>query len=89
VLQSIQLIMQSTCDYEFRTTCVRPFVDNAGMREIARTIQGAKRYVLQRFRSMHLLTPDFFEKDDPGFPEDYMRQLQRLAAPWVEDCLIR
>jgi pyruvate formate lyase activating enzyme len=89
VLQSIQLIMQSTCDYEFRTTCVRPFVDNAAMREIARTIQGAKRYVLQRFRSSNLLSPDFFKKNDPGFSEDQMLHLQHIVDPWVENCLIR
>lgn len=87
--QTIQMIMQSGVAYEFRTTCVRPFVTRTVIEHIAQTIQGARQYTLQTFRRTDLLNPDFFDQSDPDFSSDEMAELQTLAAPWVENCLIR
>jgi len=89
ILESIRRIMEADIPYEFRTTCVRPFVDESIMDRIASTINGAKRYVLQRFHSKNLLDPDFFKQTDPGFDADGMARLFAVAAPRVKSCLLR
>ncbi len=40
ILESIQLIMEKAPDYEFRTTCVRPFIETDIMAGIAQLIRG-------------------------------------------------
>lgn len=49
VRKSVDLLMNGTVDYEFRTTVVREFHTLADMEEIGSWIQGAKRYYLQQF----------------------------------------
>jgi pyruvate formate lyase activating enzyme len=88
LMQSIQLIMQSGLGYEFRTTCVRPLVDEATIVAIAIALHGAHRYVLQRFRPEGVLNPIYFTADS-GYSPATMEQLRRLAAPWVKECLLR
>jgi pyruvate formate lyase activating enzyme len=44
---SITLIMQSTLDYEFRTTCVPGIVDEQAIHDIGKTIKGARKWALQ------------------------------------------
>ena len=50
VKESIQLIMSSGIDYEFRTTVMREFHTPDDIRAIAKEIQGAKGYFLQAYR---------------------------------------
>ena len=49
VSQSIQYLMSSGIDYEFRTTLIDEFHDIQDMRELGETIKGAKRLYLQKF----------------------------------------
>ena len=76
VLTSIRLIMESGVDYEFRTTCVRPFVTESSIHAIAHMIQGARRYILQNFHTADVLSPDFFENKTPAFEESDLRRFQ-------------
>ncbi|MBI5552341.1 MAG: anaerobic ribonucleoside-triphosphate reductase activating protein [Desulfobacterales bacterium] len=87
--RSIHLIMTSGLDHEFRTTCVRPFVDANIIINIAQAIQGARRYVLQPFRDVSLLDPVFLASQAPGFTPSEMEQLKTVAAPIVAQCFIR
>ncbi len=48
--QSIELILHSSIDYEFRTTVVPGLVDLQDVQAIVRLISGARRYYLQCFR---------------------------------------
>ena len=50
IRESIQLIMSSGIDYEFRTTVMREFHTPDDIRAIAKEIQGAKGYFLQAYR---------------------------------------
>ncbi|GAB6096530.1 anaerobic ribonucleoside-triphosphate reductase activating protein [Desulfatiferula olefinivorans] len=86
---SIRVIMESAPDYEFRTTCVRPFVSPEGFDRLIEPIRGARRYTLQRFRPGTTLDPDFFKGGDPGLTPDDMASLAALARPWINDCRIR
>lgn len=87
---SIRLIMESAPAYEFRTTCVAPFIDAAAIQRIAHAIAGATRYVLQPFnRRAVCLAPEFNQQQDPSIPSDEMQSLKRLAESHVARCLIR
>ena len=49
VSQSIQYLMNSGIDYEFRTTLIDEFHDTQDIREMAETLKGAKCLFLQKF----------------------------------------
>ena len=49
VSQSIQYLMSSGIDYEFRTTLIDEFHDTQDIRDMAETLKGAKRLYLQKF----------------------------------------
>jgi len=89
VRKSIQLILSKARDYEFRTTCVKPFVDEAIMARIAATIRGARRYALQPCRPETVMDPSFFNGSRAGFSREEMGRLKAIAAPHVETCFIR
>lgn len=90
LFESIRLIMSSGLPYEFRTTCVRPFVDEGIMATIGKSIEGAMRYALQTFRrAERLLDPGFSSKHEAGFTLEEMERLRAVAAPWVKECLLR
>ena len=89
VLRSIRLIMASDIAYEFRTTCVRPFVDDRAVDRISTLIQGAKCYALQQFHEATLLDPAFFKDIVPSYSREELSVFRSIAAPRVESCLIR
>ena len=49
VSQTIELLMNSGIDYEFRTTLIDEFHSEQDMRDIGETIKGAKKLFLQKF----------------------------------------
>ena len=87
--ESIRLIMDSGVDHEFRTTCVKPIVGADTIENMARCIQGARKYVLQRFRPGPMLHPEFFHDRDWEYSDEELKALQALAQPWVQRCIIR
>lgn len=89
VTRSIQILMDSDLDYEFRTTCVRPFVDGPAVASIAATIRGARHYVLQAFRPVTVLNPDHFKDTNHGYAPAEMERLRQTALPFVDRCSVR
>lgn len=49
IQETIDYIMNSGIDYEFRTTLVKDFHTSNDMKEISKMIKGAKKYYLQKF----------------------------------------
>ncbi|MBR9984350.1 MAG: anaerobic ribonucleoside-triphosphate reductase activating protein [Desulfosarcina sp.] len=87
---SIRAIMESAPAYEFRTTCAEPFVNETTVESIAKTIEGAARYVLQPFNNRAVcLDPEFNQRRDPTLSVDAMQRLKTLAEPFVKRCMIR
>ncbi|MCP3953249.1 MAG: anaerobic ribonucleoside-triphosphate reductase activating protein [Desulfobacterales bacterium] len=89
ITESIHLIMSSGVDYEFRTTCARPFAGPETLGDIARSIKGARKYVLQKFNPATVLEPGFFTgyQQQPDGPQ--LEQIRQKIAPLVEVCTIR
>jgi pyruvate formate lyase activating enzyme len=89
ILASIQVIMNSTLSYEFRTTCVKPIINADAIANIAKFIRGAMLYALQRFYKTTVLHPEFFRDRHVVFDEDELNALKSLAEPWVKTCIVR
>ena len=89
ILASIRILMQSGVDYEFRTTCVKPIVTLETIENMSHLIQGARLYVLQRFRNSDVLHPEFFAGVENEYSDEELIQLKAIAAKWVENCIIR
>jgi pyruvate formate lyase activating enzyme len=89
ILESIAVIMAAGISYEFRTTCVRPFVDKSVIEKISHAIQGARCYALQQFKDENVLSPEYFRDGPPHYSRKDLERFQALAAPWVETCIVR
>jgi pyruvate formate lyase activating enzyme len=89
LFSSINTIMGSAPDYEFRTTCVKGFVDKSIIEKIAGIIKGANLYALQSFHSADMLNPEFFQDSSPAYNEMEMAEFKNAAEPFVKECVIR
>lgn len=89
LLESIRVIMESDIAYEFKTTCIKPLVNETVIKTISRLISGATLYVLQQFQKTNILRPEYFK----DYPEQYtakdLQPFKSVAAEWVKECLIR
>jgi pyruvate formate lyase activating enzyme len=89
LLSSINIIMGSGLDYEFRTTCVKRLINEQIIKVILGLIKNAKRYVLQLFNKTDVLHPEFFYEPDSFFNKNDLLHLKSLAEPWVRECIVR
>jgi pyruvate formate lyase activating enzyme len=89
ILSSIRIVMDSNLPYEFRTTCVRPIIDENEIKTISKQIQGARQYVLQRFQTETMLNPSFFQNKESAFSENEMEKLKAVVSSYVNQCIIR
>ena len=89
ISSSIRLIKTSGISHEFRTTCIRPLIDQHIVERICGLIQGADMYVLQRLRLSHVLEPDFFKSHDYRITESDLVEYRTIAEKWVSHCMIR
>jgi len=89
IRESIEAIMTGGVDYEFRTTCVSPFVNETHMQAMVSAIQGARRLILQAFNPSKTLDPGFGPPHRHSLSMEQMLSLQSLAAPLVAECIVR
>ena len=81
--------METAPDYEFRTTCVKGFVDRDTIGDIVKIIKDAKLYALQNFHMAEVLHPEFFKDESPEFSEPELMEFKSIAGPWVRECIVR
>ncbi len=90
IIESIKLLMNAGCDYEFRTTLV-PELGKEDIIGIAEMIREAKRYVLQQFRMPPHQNNSI--KDvrlyRPPHPPSFFAELLSIINPIVESCFTR
>jgi pyruvate formate lyase activating enzyme len=86
ILESIDIIMSSGKPYEFRTTCVSPFVTADNIDQIGRLIKGAKSLFLQKCNQIK-------QTDDDSKYEivnkNRLVELKERADRYVLNCDIR
>ena len=89
IIESINIIMDSGIEHEFRTTCVKPFIDIKIIKNILNRIKGADLYALQQFRNTKVLDPDFFYRQNRIFIKDELSEFKVMAEKKVKKCIIR
>lgn len=85
--ESIDCVMASGLDYEFRTTLVRPLLTPDDIERTAQRLAGARRYALQRFVPSASLDPDF-PREDTFTDEEHAAVLTRVRR-WVPSAFLR
>ncbi|MDG6221256.1 MAG: anaerobic ribonucleoside-triphosphate reductase activating protein [Candidatus Thermoplasmatota archaeon] len=85
--KSIQILISSNIEYEFRTTVLPRFHDKNAIARIAKDIKGAKKYALQQFVPRNTLDPAFM--DEAHFSWEDMEGLAETARSALENVIIR
>lgn len=87
---SIRLLMEKAPDYEFRTTCVRPFISREILNDMGQMIQGAKSYILQKCsRNVRVLDPEFLTRDEHFFSEEEMLEFKNIIEKYGVPAVVR
>jgi pyruvate formate lyase activating enzyme len=87
VLNSIDYIMQSGIDYEFRTTVVPGIVDMDDICHICGKIHGAKKYSLAQFRPKNTLDKSY-ENVIP-YGDTFFTQAKQIVEAAGIECELR
>lgn len=87
VKQSIRLLRRGSVDHEFRTTVVPGLLDGDGLEEIARTLSGSKRYVLQQFKSDRTLCPEY--PNVKPYTAAELKAFRDRVAPYFSECNLK
>lgn len=87
VKKSISVLMGSGIGYEFRTTVVPTLVETEDVVNIAKFIEGAKKYVLQQF-----VGPGSYKEEIASiqpFERRVFNEMVMAASPYVGEVLLR
>ncbi|MGA2800499.1 MAG: anaerobic ribonucleoside-triphosphate reductase activating protein [Candidatus Micrarchaeaceae archaeon] len=85
--RSISLIKGGGIDYEFRTTVASSLTSADDIASMAKSLSGAKRYILQRFVKSETLDPTFAAGD--AYSDEEFEGMMRSARMYVDSCTIR
>lgn len=85
-IESIQLLLNSEIDYEFRTTIVKGIHTVETIENIAKYVEGAKNYNLQNYKSWNTLDENF---DWNSFMISELKILKSIAKKYVENVKVR
>lgn len=83
--ESIELIMQSGIDYEFRTTVVEEFHSLADIEFIAKKIKGANAYYIQNFED----SGDIMQSCLHGFKKSKLEEFVQEAKKFISNSNLR
>ncbi len=87
IRKSIDTIMTSGVDCEFRTTVIKALLAHEDFEEIGEEIRGAKKYFLQRFIPTKILNPQFKKK--VTYTDEEFLEFQKTMNTYVTYCGIR
>lgn len=88
IKKSIEIIMQSGLEYEFRTTVVPGLHTKNDILSIAEEIRGAKKYYLQQFvAGEKIFNPDF--RKIKSYPGEFLREVCEKIKNNFEICEVR
>jgi pyruvate formate lyase activating enzyme len=86
IVESIDIVMSSGKPYEFRTTCVSPFVTMDNIDQIGMLIKGATSFFLQKCVST---TDRVYQTRYEIANESRLVLLKQSADRYVQECEIR
>ncbi|HEC30543.1 MAG TPA: anaerobic ribonucleoside-triphosphate reductase activating protein [Candidatus Yonathbacteria bacterium] len=85
--KSINLIMSSGIEYEFRTTVAKSITSMDDIRKIAQTIEGAENYYLQKFIPTKLI--DSSLKKESSYSDEHLNKIAEEMKRYVKNCSVR
>ncbi|MCD7779281.1 MAG: anaerobic ribonucleoside-triphosphate reductase activating protein [Candidatus Gastranaerophilales bacterium] len=88
IKESINLIMQSSIDYEFRTTILPSLLQYNDFEKIANLIKGAKKYYLQKFIVQSEIN-DPSLKQERNYTEEELIKIINLLKKYIQTAEIR
>lgn len=84
--KSIELLLKSDIDYEFRTTVIQWVHTQEDIESIAKSLPWAQNYYLQNYRAGKTLQPDFI---GTSFNEYQLEEFKKIASKYVIKVWIR
>ena len=87
IKQSIDLIMTSKIDYEFRTTVIKSQLSFEDFEKIGKQIEGAKRYYLQKFVPSKIYDKTLL--NETTYTDDEFKQICNNLKKYVEIVEVR
>lgn len=86
--ETIDVLVNSGVDYEFRTTVVPNLHKEGDIKEICRKIRGCKKYAIQNYKTdVETIDPDF--KNLKPFSEKEMETFLKTAKKFVSNTIVR
>lgn len=82
IKKSIDIIMSSGVDYEFRTTVVPTLIGAEDIKDISMSISNAKKYVLQQFVPNHARDEELRETEP--YPKEILQEFQKIAKEYIK-----
>ena len=82
IKKSIDMIMNSGVDYEFRTTIVKSQLSVEDLRQIGELIQGAKRYYMQKFLATKTLDETLMSEE--SYTDEEFKNLRTILEEYVD-----
>ncbi len=86
ILKSINILLNSNIEYEFRTT-VAPGITKKDIMAIAERIKGAKKYFLQEFQDKDIIDPKC--KQEQWLKRDELDLIAKEIASIIKHCKAR
>ncbi|MBQ3102605.1 anaerobic ribonucleoside-triphosphate reductase activating protein [bacterium] len=87
IKKSIEIIMTSGIDYEFRTTVVRSQLNVEDLITISENIKGAKKYYLQKFNPKEVLDEKL--KNEKTYSDTEFYEIARMLEKNIEKVGVR
>ncbi len=85
VRESVEILKAGQVEYEFRTTCAKPFQNEQAMEAIGKWLTGTKHYYLQNFVD----SGDLVGTGVCGFTKEEMEALRQAVLPYIPNTRIR
>lgn len=87
IKRSIDSIMDSKLEYEFRTTVVPNITDESDIENIAKSVKGAKKYVLQQFTPKNAMDEKL--RNVTPYEKEMFEKMMEKARKHVKNTKIR
>ena len=87
IKRSIEIIMNSKIEYEFRTTAVPGITDESDIENIAASVRGAKKYVLQQFIPKNAMDEKL--RNITPYKKDVFEKMMEKAKKYVKNARMR
>lgn len=87
IQKSVEMILKSGKEYEFRTTVVRSLHNKEAMEQIGQMIKGAKNYYIQNFRAGKTIDENLDNSE--SFRQEELEEFKKILEKYVDMVVIR